>query len=346
MDYYKILGVDKSATKDEIKKAYRKQAKQYHPDRNPDNPEAETKFKQAAEAWEILGDDEKRDRYNRLGIDGMKHGGMHETDMGDFFNHMFGGFGGFRNHREKPIVGQDLKISFNLTLEEIFNGLKKKIKYNRHEECDSCNGAGGSGIKTCTMCTGSGMVMQTYQGPGNTVIQQVNSCHVCKGTGKTIDNICHICTGSGVIQKEVEIEIEIPKSISHNSSSAYNGMGNSIRNGKPGRLIVTVLQKKHQLYERDNNTLYIRVKIPYQTFILGGSITVPTIEDTKIKAKIPEYSKLGDQLSIKGKGMYERDSDKRGDMIIILDLNMPSEVSDEEKEILKKLDNQLDKTEN
>ena len=345
-DYYNILGVERSASKDEIKKAYRKVAMKYHPDRNPDDKEAEEKFKEAAEAWEVLGDDNKRNQYDRFGHAGIKNSGMGGgPSMEDIFAQFRGRNpfeGVFGRRPQGPPRGKDIRIGLKLTLEELYEGNDKTIKYKRRDNCEDCDGAGGSNPSKCQVCNGEGYVSEVLQGPNGMIIHQAFDCEYCKGQGATFLDACTTCKGSGVVVNEATIDIHIPKSTENGAQQLVNGMGHAIKGGIPGRLFIQIHQVPHEHFQRHGSTLKIKVKAPYTTLVLGGKIVVPTIEGGRIKANVPEHSQIGNQLLIKGKGMYMNEND-RGDMIIVLDVNMPKEISGEERDILKKLADEVDK---
>lgn len=335
-DYYEILGVEPSADNKQIKKAYRKLAKKYHPDKNPDDAESEEKFKECSEAYSILSDSEKKEEYDRYGHgapQGMGGGGMNMEDILSRVNNMFGG-----NHKPSFTVkkGDDLKLNTSISLEDIFNGVSKKFKYKRMESCKPCNGHGGTGIKTCHTCKGHGMVMQIQRTQFG-IMQTQTTCPTCDGEGKVIENKCSICRGHGVTQKETTVDVDIPSSIKNGDAFAINSMGHGIKDGEYGRLIVVITEKNHKDYTRVGNDLRTTTKLIYSDLVLGAKVNISTIEGKAIRVTIPEYSKVGDNLRIQGKGMKIPNSQLRGDMIIELGINMPTKTNDEEKELLENL---------
>lgn len=338
-DYYEVLGVDRSASESEIKKAYRTLSKKYHPDLNPDDKEAEENFKKIAEAYETLSNPEKKANYDRFGHNQPNQNGNPFTNMDDIFrNFGFGGGNPFGFRPNGPKVGHDLKLNIRLTLEDILTGVNKKIKYSRDQSCTTCNGDGGTGKKTCSNCSGTGNVVKVVRTPIG-AMQSIETCHVCNGEGTVVEHVCGDCHGNGVVRKEQEVSIDIPRGIREEHSLTYNGMGNAIKSGQPGKLIITITELPHNNFVRVNNDLKLNLKLSYPDLVLGNKIELPVIDGNMIRINIPEYSNVGDNLRITNKGLFEINSDRRGDMIITLDIDMPKKITDEEKEIIINLKN-------
>lgn len=332
-DYYEILGIPKDSSESDIKKAYRKLAKEKHPDMGGDEDE----FKQIAEAYEVLSNPDKKRDYDTYGHNGKPMGGGFGSNMDDLFRDFGFGFGNrFQQNRTRPKFGQDLRINIGLTLEEIYNGVSKTIKYNRNAACTSCNSAGGHDKTTCRTCQGQGIVIQHINTPMG-VMQNVEPCPHCDGDGTTYAHVCNVCHGSGLQRGEQEITIDIPAGVHDGNMLQYHGMGNSIKNGSSGKLVVMITELTHKKFVRSVNDLKYNVKLTYPQLVLGDKIEVPTIEGTTIKVPVPEYSKLGDNLRINGKGMKHVNADARGDMYIVLDIDFPKEITDEERELLNNL---------
>tara|TARA_R110000803_G_scaffold74903_4_gene139081 strand:+ start:9675 stop:10766 length:1092 start_codon:yes stop_codon:yes gene_type:complete len=348
-DYYKIMGMSESDKKlsdkefaTKLKKQYRSLSKKYHPDMNPGDKEAEEKFKEAAEANETLSDKVKKDNYDKFGHTGQRPtqgggfgGGMSAEDLMNNFN--FGGRSGrnpFGGQREKR--GQDILFNMKVTLEDVFNGITKKFKYNRKSACGSCNGAGGANEETCSSCGGNGFVIQQTRTPMG-IMNSQTTCHICHGEGKNMKDTCNTCDGRGVDNKEEIISINIPKGISEQESLQYAGMGNAIKGGTPGSLIIKVTISSHKHFTRSGDDIKYHLKLNYSQLVIGDKVEVPTIEGSKIRVTIPEYSKVGDNLRINDKGLNNLRNKSRGAMIIILDIEMPTNVEGEELELVKKL---------
>jgi len=349
-DYYKILGVSKDASKDDIKKAFRKLSIKYHPDRNQGDKKAEEKFKEVAEAYEVLGDDEKRKQYDNPASNfdfyasgGPDFGGM---NIDEIMKH-FGGFGGFgdfdfgEERKPRQVVGTNIQITFPLTLEELFNGVTKKIKYNRFELCDECGGSGltsNSRKRTCKSCGGTGTVFQSG-GFGGFNMRMTSTCPQCGGKGYVIENPCKKCNGHGVVQASTEVEIKINKGAADGQIFQFVGLGNfpPHGNGTPGSLLVRVVQKPDEKFERNGDDLYFTIDIPVLKGILGGETTIETIDGKTITAKIPQGTEDGTQLRFKGYGMPLFNSDTRGNMIGVVKLVMPKKLDDNDKKLLGEL---------
>ena len=349
-DYYKILGVSKGASKDDIKKAFRKLSIKYHPDRNQGDKKAEEKFKEVAEAYEVLGDDEKRKQYDNPASNfdfkasgGPDFGGM---DINDILKH-FGGFGGFgdfdfgEERKPRQVVGTNIQITFPLTLEELFNGVTKKIKYNRFEPCDECGGSGltaNSRKRTCKSCGGTGTVFQSG-GFGGFNMRMTSTCPQCGGKGYVIENPCKKCNGHGVVQASTEVEIKINKGAANGQIFQFAGLGNfpPHGNGTPGSLLVRVVQKPDEKFERNGDDLYFTLDIPVLKGVIGGETTIETIDGKTITAKIPQGTEDGTQLRFKGYGMPQFGSEVRGNMIGVVKLVMPKKLDENDKKLLGEL---------
>ena len=355
-DYYEVLGVERTANEDEIKKAYRKAAIKFHPDKNPGDKEAEEKFKEAAEAYDVLSNPDKRARYDRFGHEGMSGGGfgggggfsgggfsMEDifSQFGDIFGGHFGGFGGFGGGQRGQRVnrGSDLRIKVKLTLSEVVNGTVKKLKINKNVACDSC---GGSGAKdehsrtTCSTCNGSGYVTRVV----NTFFGQTQTtqpCPTCGGEGKVITTPCDKCKGEGVVKGEEIVEIKIPAGVADGMQLSVSGKGNAARRGGVnGNLLVLIEEIPDKELLRDGNDLIYNLEISVPQAILGASIEVPAV-DGRVKIKIEPGTQTGKVLRLKGKGVPDLNGYGRGDLLVIVDVFIPKNISSEEKELMEKL---------
>jgi len=350
-DYYEILEVPRNATKEEIKKAYRKQALKYHPDRNPGDKEAEEKFKEAAEAYEVLSDDEKRARYDQFGHAGVSganggfssEGGMTIEDIfahfGDIFGGHFGGFGfGSRTGERRTTKGQNLRINVKLTLEEIAKGVEKKIKVNKYVPCDACGGTGaarGSSPKTCPTCHGSGMVTKitnTFLGQ----MQTTTTCPNCGGEGKIITSKCSKCYGEGIVKGDEIITLNIPAGVAEGMQMTLSRKGNAARRGGiNGDLIVTFSEEKHPDFIRDGKDLLYSLHISFPQAVTGGYVEIPTLEG-KVKIKLEPGTQPGKILRLKGKGLPEVNGYGKGDMLVYVNVWVPRNLTREERKIIEK----------
>lgn len=343
-DYYEILGISKNASEAEIKKAYRKLALQYHPDKNPDDKSAEDKFKEAAEAYEVLSDQNKRARYDQYGHAGMGGqggfggGGMNMDDIfsqfGDVFGGAFGGgsFGGSRGGGSRTTRGTNLRVKMKLTLEEISEGVKKKIKVNKLVNAD------GVTFKTCQTCNGQGRVTrmaQTFLG----AMQTQSTCPTCQGAGKSIDQKPADADQNGLKRQEEVIEIEIPAGVEEGMQLSVTGKGNAGPfNGIPGDLIVVIEEVAHDQLRRDGDNLHYEAFVNFVDAVLGESIEVPTVNG-KAKIKVEPGTQSGKMLRLKGKGLPSIQGYGTGDLFVHINVWTPTKVSKEEKEILEKLRN-------
>ncbi|MBF8436010.1 molecular chaperone DnaJ [Halanaerobiaceae bacterium Z-7014] len=347
-DYYDILGVDRDADQKEIKKAYRKLAKKYHPDRNPDDPEAGEKFKEISEAYGILSDEDKRARYDQYG-----HAGIGDDDFNyeDFARGGFGGLedlfemfmgGGFsgmgQRSQNRPTRGRDLEYRMEISFEDAAFGTEKTIRIPRQETCQTCDGSGakpGSNPRTCPKCDGSGQIRVNQRTPfGN--MAQIKTCDRCQGRGEIIDEPCPDCNGEGRVTRRRDIKVEIPAGISSGQRIRLSGKGGAGKRGGPsGDLFVRVDVKPHDLFERKGDDVYYELPINFVQAALGDEIQVPTLEG-EVKLKIPEGTQPGDSLRLKNKGINHLRSSGRGDQYIKIKVVIPKSLDSEQKELLQK----------
>ncbi len=359
-DYYEVLGVDKSASDDEIKKAYRKMARKYHPDLHPGDAEAEKKFKEVNEANEVLSDSEKRARYDQFGHAGVDpnfgagggyggggFGGFGDFgDLGDILGSMFGGGfgGGRRSNPNAPRRGNDTTASVNLSFEEAAKGCKKTVKVTKIDPCRECNGTGsekGHDTKTCPICHGSGRVTKNQQTPFG-VMQTQSVCDRCNGSGKIIEHPCKICAGKGRIRHTVEQNVDIPAGIDDGQVISLRGGGDAGLNGGPsGDLRINVNIRPHPIFERDGYDIYCDIPITFTQAALGAEITVPTL-DGKVKFQIHEGTQPGDEFKLRGKGVQRLHYSGKGDQYVRITVEVPRELSKTQKEKLKEFDSVTD----
>ncbi|MBR5208584.1 MAG: molecular chaperone DnaJ [Paludibacteraceae bacterium] len=355
-DYYEVLGVSKTATAEELKKAYRKKAIQYHPDRNPDNPEAEAKFKEAAEAYEVLSDENKRARYDKYGHAGLDDqggfggggfgGGMSMEDIfsqfGDIFGGAFGGafsggFGGGGGRVTRR--GGDLRVRVKVTLKDVMNGVEKTVKLKRNEECTECNGTGSADgqTTTCQTCGGKGVVYRVQR----TIMGQMRTqsyCPDCEGEGQIVKNKCKCCGGSGVVQKEATVKFKIPAGVQDGMSLRVPGAGNAAgRGGEKGNLIVQIEEEQDPDLFRDNEDLIYNALIPLPMAVCGGKIEVPTVDGKKCEVKIEPGTTHGKLLRVKGKGLPRLNAYGTGDLLVYVSVFIPKNLSKDEKKEMEKL---------
>lgn len=338
-DYYKILGVDKNASKDDIKKAYRKMAMKYHPDKNTDDKEAESKFKEAAEAYEVLGDDSKRSNYDRYGsVDGNSFSSGFGYDMNDIFSQfgdIFGdAFGRRYGNQKRTNRGSDLRIKVSLTIEDIIKGANKKIKYKRQTSCTTCDGKGGSDVRDCLPCNGTGR-RQVVQNTPFGQIRQETYCSDCSGTGKQIKNKCNTCYGDGTTLKEEIVDIDIPAGVSTGMQLSMRGYGNHIRDGVPGDLNIIIDEIKEDYFRREHNNIIVEKDISVIDAIVGDKINVKTPHG-ELPIDIQPGTEHGSRIRVNGKGIPDINLGL-GHLYVIVKIKIPKSITEEEKSVLYKL---------
>ena len=351
-DYYDVLGVSKTASEDEIKKAYRKIAIKYHPDRNPGDKEAEEKFKEAAEAYDVLHDPQKRQQYDQFGFEGLSGGGfggfggasMNMDDIFSMFGDIFGGhgFGGFGGgaRRQQQHRGSDLRLKLRLTLEEINQGVTKKFKVRKDIPCEHCHGTGaenGSGSEQCPTCHGMGVVTHTKQSIFG-MMQTQSICPTCGGEGTIIKNKCKECGGEGVVKGEEVVEIKIPAGVAEGMVVNVPGKGNAGRkNGINGDIQVFIEEEKNSTFVRDGNDLIYNLLLDFPTAALGGEIEIPTIEGSKLRVKIDNGTQPGKTLRLRGKGLpaVQGYGNGKGDLVVNISVYVPKTLSRSEKEAIE-----------
>ena len=351
-DYYEVLGVEKTATDEELKKAYRKLAKKYHPDANPDNKEeAEAKFKELNEAYEVLSDKQKRSMYDQFGHNGPNgyandfsgfsgfdgfSGGFNgagvDFDLNDIFSSFFGG-GGRRTNRNGPVRGRDLKVHLEITFEEAAFGVSKEIVINRDEQCDTCKGTGskpGTSAETCKVCGGRGTIT-TMQ---NTILgsfQSSRTCDNCGGTGKVISSPCTECKGRGTVKKQRRIKVSIPAGIDNGQVISLNGEGEpGLRGGGPGNLYITVSVKKHAIFTRKGDSIFCDIHVTFPQAALGAIIDVPTLNGTE-KFDLAEGTQTGSIFTLKGKGIKNVNGRGIGDLYFTVIVDTPKRLNTEQR---------------
>lgn len=355
-DYYEVLGVQRNASADEIKKSYRKLALQFHPDRNPNNKDAEDKFKEATEAYEVLSEQQKRQRYDQFGHQGMRGGADYQSynDVNDIFTHfgdIFGGGGGGifeemfggqqrrRGPRSTGDPGSDLRIRLKLTLEEIAAGVEKKVKIKKWKSCTTCNGNGakpGSSRSTCPQCQGSGELRQVSRSMFGQFVN-ITACAFCGGTGQIIKEKCNPCDGEGREQGESTIKINVPAGVSEGNYMTLQGQGNAgRRGGQAGDVIVEFTEDKHNSFIRNGDDVIYTALISYPDAVLGADIEVPTLTG-KSKIKIDSGTMPGKMLRLKDKGIPHLNAYGRGDQLIQIQIWVPHKINSREKELLKEL---------
>ena len=350
-DYYEVLGVSKDATDAELKKAYRQVAKKYHPDLNPDNKEAEAKFKEANEAYEVLSDSQKRKQYDQFGHAAFENGGAGAgygaySDFGgfsDIFDSFFGGgFGGFGggSRRNGPQKGRDLQKSITITFMEAAFGAKKEISILKNEKCEECGGSGaakGTSPETCPVCHGSGQVSQV-QRTAFGAFQTSAPCSHCGGTGQVIKESCKKCGGSGQLRKTKTIEINIPKGIDDGQTLTLRGEGEPGKRGGPnGELYLEISVQRDKIFQRDGYDVYVELPITFAEAALGAKVVVPTLEG-KIELTVPEGTQPDAKFVLKGKGVPYLRGSGRGNQYVIVKLEVPKKLSQKQKDLLKEFD--------
>ncbi len=361
-DYYEVLGVEKNADADTIKKAYRKAAIKYHPDKNPGDKDDEENFNEAADAYDVLSNEDKRARYDRFGHAGMNGpgggaggfsgfggaGGFSMEDIfeqfGDIFGGTFGGFGGGRSRggRQRVNRGSDLRISVRLTLKEIAEGVTKKLKLNKIIACEKCGGTGAkdkSAFTTCSQCGGSGYVI-TVQNSFFGRMQTQSVCPSCQGEGRVIKDKCPHCHGEGTERGDKVVEVKIPAGVAEGMALTLQGMGNAARHGGVnGDLIVVIKEESHPEFERQGNNLVHNLGISVTTAILGGDAEVPTI-DGRVRISIDPGTQSGKVMRLRGKGLPDVNGRGRGDIIVVVDVVIPTTLNKEERKLVEQLSEQ------
>lgn len=350
-DYYEVLGVSKGASDDELKKAYRKVAKKYHPDLHPNDKEAEEKFKEVNEAYGVLSDSEKRSRYDQFGHAGVDPNfgaggggaGFGGFDFGDIFGDIFGGgFGGFGGggRRNGPVRGRDVRQVVDITFEEAAFGTKKKLSITKQESCSACGGSGakaGTSPVTCTRCGGTGQVKTQVRTPLG-YMTNIGTCPECNGSGKIIKDPCRECRGTGKVRKNSVIEVDIPAGIDNGQTIQISGKGEpGERGGMTGDLLVTVRVKPHPLFVRDGYNIFIDMPITFVQAALGATVKVPTL-DGAVEYDIPEGTQSETTFKLRGKGVPYIRSKARGDQYVKVRVEVPSNLSQKQKELLREFE--------
>ena len=369
-DYYEVLGVAKNASEDELKKAYRKQAKKYHPDLNPGDKAAEEKFKEVNEAYEVLSDSQKRSRYDQFGFAGVDPsygagaggaggfgggfsgfggGGFGGVDLGDIFGDLFGGgggFGGFGGQRANPNAprkGADVRVSIGLSFMEAVHGCTKTISINKQDTCDQCGGTGaakGSSPETCPDCNGTGYVNRNIR-MGGMVMQQRQPCSRCGGKGRIVKNPCTHCHGTGKISKKKNLEVRFPAGIDDDQSIALRGQGDAGVNGGPaGDVIVIVSVRPDPMFDRDGSDVWVTVPITYSQAVLGADIVVPTV-DGKVEYSVPEGTQSGTTFRLRGKGIQYLNGRGKGDQYVKVNVEIPKKLTRTQREALEAFEKTL-----
>ena len=338
-DYYEVLGVEKTASVEEIKKAYRKKAIQYHPDKNPGDKQAEENFKEAAEAYDVLSDPQKRQQYDQFGHAAFEQGG------GAGYGGGFGGFGGSSRQANPnaPRKGQDIRVRITLSFDEAVHGCKKNITITRQQECTECHGSGcaaGSSPETCPDCGGRGFVIRQQRTPFG-VMQTQQPCSRCGGKGKLVKNPCKVCHGSGKVAAKKTLEVSIPMGIDDDQSFALRGMGDAGANGGPsGDVIVMVTVRPSEVFQRDGYDVWVTVPITYSQAVLGDTVQVPSI-DGKVEYTVPEGTQSGTTFRLRGKGIQYLNGRGRGDMYVKCEVEIPKKLNKTQREALKKFEGTL-----
>jgi molecular chaperone DnaJ len=344
-DFYEVLGVDRSADAGAMKSAYRKLAMQHHPDRNPGDAEAEQKFKEVNEAYDVLRDDDKRAAYDRYGHaafeGGGPQGGAGGFDFGggfsDIFDEMFGDFAGGRGRRQANVHGADLRYNLDVTLEDAFAGKQTRVRVNTSVSCESCQGSGAEGGATpvaCPSCHGAGKI-RAQQG----FFTVERSCPTCQGAGRVIDNPCRECAGAGRVEREKTLSVNIPSGVEDGTRIRVSGEGEAgLRGGPPGDLYIFVSIKPHRFFGREGADIYCRVPIPMTTAVLGGTLEVPTIDGNRARVNVPAGTQTGQQFRLRGKGMTVLRSSARGDMYVQSQVETPVNLTKKQRELLREFD--------
>ena len=355
-DYYEVLGVEKGASAEEIKKAYRKSAMKYHPDRNPGDKTAEEKFKELGEAYEVLSDDEKRSRYDQYGhagvdpnfgaggFNGGGFGGFGGFDFGDIFGEFFGGGSRRGSTQNVPMRGENVGVRLEVTFEEAAFGTEKQVSAQRIENCGNCNGTGSAdgSVETCSYCRGAGQVRTTRNVMGMTM-QTTSECPQCGGRGKVIKNPCNTCRGKGKVRRTQKINVKIPAGVDHGQSVRVRGEGCVGSNGGPnGDLLVEISIRRHSVFQRYGQDVLCEVPITFTQAALGGEIEVPTL-DGKTKFDLPEGTQTGREFVLNGIGIpYVNNPRRRGNHRFTVVVETPTKLNKEQKELLQKLEESID----
>ena len=354
-DYYEVLGVDKNATEDEIKKAYRKKAKQYHPDLNPDNPEAEAKFKEANEAYEVLSDAQKKARYDQFGHAGVDpnfgagggagggFGGM-DFDLGDLFGSFFGGgFGTRQQNPNAPRRGEDLEDRVTISFEEAAKGCKRTVEVTRIEACSECGGTGaakGTSPKTCPECGGRGQVQSQQRTPFG-MISTSKPCQKCGGRGKIVESPCQKCRGGGRVRRRASVEVNIPAGIDDRQVLNVRGEGHKGVNGGPaGDLHVVIFVRPHPFFERDGYDVWYNVTVNFAQAALGDTLQIPTL-DGKVKWELPAGTQPDEVFMLRGKGIQKLNSRDKGNQLLRVVVDVPKKLNDKQRELIRQLSEEL-----
>lgn len=354
-DYYEVLGLQKGASDEEIKKAYRKLAKKYHPDLNPGDKAAEQNFKEVNEAYEVLSDSTKKSRYDQYGHAGVDpnfgaggggFGGFDGADfgdIGDIFSSFFGG-GSASSRRNAPQRGSDIEVRVTIGFEEAAFGCKKSISYSRIDKCTVCGGSGaekGHSPETCTACGGTGQIRVQTRTPFG-VMQQTRPCTTCGGKGTVIKNPCKECSGSGLVKRSMKADVNIPAGINDGQTIKRADYGHAGRNGGPyGDLFITVAVRKHEIFERNNYDIYCEVPVSYAEAALGAKIHVPTLEGD-YEYDMPEGTQTGTSFTVKNKGIQYLNGKGRGNLIFTVVVEVPKNLSQKQKDLLKQFDETLE----
>lgn len=348
-DYYEVLGVDKNADDATIKKAYRTLAKKYHPDMNPGDKEAEAKFKEVNEAYDVLSDPDKKAKYDQYGhaaFDPSAGGGAGFGGFGDFggfdindiFSSFFGGASGGSTRRNGPVRGDDITVRLTISFEESVFGCKKEVSYNKIQKCADCSGTGaakGTSPKTCSACGGSGQVRVQQRTPFG-IMQTQKTCDTCHGTGKIIENKCPNCRGTGFVRVPKKLEVNIPAGIDDGQQLSLRYQGSDGMNGgNAGDLYIIISVRPHSVFERDGDDLYCEVPITYAEATLGAEIEIPTLEGS-MKYTIPEGTQTGTVFTLRNKGVTRVNSKVRGDLYITVVVEVPKNLTSEQKNLLEK----------
>lgn len=318
-DYYETLGVSKTATSTEIKKAYRKLAKQYHPDKNPGDKKAEEQFKLCSEAYEVLSNDEKKANYDRFGHDS----GPRIRQSPSY-------------HSKQVKFGESLTLLVKITLEEIYSGVNKRYRYLHNTKCTDCDGNGGTGVHDCRDCGGSGMVLQGINTPFGQFTHLIE-CNSCNGIGTKYTTECNTCKGDGILSTEETVNVDIPSGVQNGSTFVMEGKGHAIKGGHSGNLNINIIELPHAKYIRNGYDLKLKLPLDYTQLILGDKVEIETIDGGRIRVSVPEYSNVGHDLRVPNKGLKHFKGQNRGDIVITLGIDIPKNINDKTKDLLIQL---------